>query len=115
MPADYTEGGFTAHVEVHPNGRWLYASNRGHDSIATFRFHEGESKLEWIGATPSGGKTPRNFNIDPSGRWLLAANQDSDSVVVFSVDPGSGVLRETGHRIEVGAPVCVKFAPAVSR
>ncbi len=115
LPPDFTGANTTAEVVVHPSGRFVYGSNRGHDSIAAFRFREAESKLEWIGATPSGGKTPRNFNIDPSGRWLLAANQDSDSVVVFGVDSETGALRETGHRIEVGAPVCVKFAPPVAR
>ena len=98
----------TAHVEVHPSGKFVYGSNRGHDSIAVFSVsRRGQMTLVEHEATQ--GKTPRNFGIDPSGRWLLAANQGTDSVVVFRIDPKTGALEPTGATVGVGAPVCVKF------
>lgn len=103
-------GSTTAEVRVHPSGKFVYGSNRGHDSIAIFKL-ERRGKLVPVGFEPTQGKTPRNFNIDPTGRWLLAANQDSDSVVVFAIDPKTGALKATGQKIEVGKPVCVRFAP----
>lgn len=98
----------TAHVEVHPSGKFVYGSNRGHDSIAVFSADR-RGRLTLVEHESTQGKTPRNFGIDPTGRWLLAANQNSDSVVVFRVDPKTGALEATGRKIEVGAPVCVKF------
>lgn len=99
----------TAEVRVHPSGRFVYGSNRGHNSIAVFRFDERNNQLTLLENEPTQGRIPRNFGIDPAGRWLLAANQDSDTVVVFSIDPESGLLTPTGDKIEVGTPVCVKF------
>lgn len=101
-------GNSTAEVQVHPNGKFVYGSNRGHDSIAVFKL-ERRGKLTLLENEPTQGKTPRNFGIDPTGQWLLAANQDSDSVVVFRIDPKTGMLEPTGNSIEVGKPVCVKF------
>lgn len=101
-------GNSTAEVQVHPSGKFVYGSNRGHDSIAVFKL-ERRGRLGWLENEPTQGKTPRNFGIDPTGRWLLAANQDSDSVVVFRIDSKTGMLEPTEHRIEVGKPVCVKF------
>lgn len=101
----------TAHVEVHPSGKFVYGSNRGHDSIVVFSADR-RGELTLVEHESTQGKTPRNFGIDPSGRWLLAANQGSDSVVVFRVDAKTGALEATGRKIEVGAPVCVKFLPA---
>src|SRR5581483_3665518 len=75
----------TAHVEVHPSGRFLYGSNRGHDSIAIFAIAEGTGRLSPAGHQPTGGKTPRNFGVDPTGAFLLAANQGSGNIVVFRV------------------------------
>ncbi len=98
----------TAHVEVHPSGKFVYGSNRGHDSIVVFSADR-RGRLTWVENEPTQGKTPRNFGIDPTGRWLLAANQNSDSVVVFRVDPKSGALEPTDQKIQVGSPVCVKF------
>ncbi|MGE4183305.1 MAG: lactonase family protein [Limisphaerales bacterium] len=98
----------TAHIEVHPSGKFVYGSNRGHDSIVVFSADR-RGRLTWVENEPTQGKTPRNFGVDPTGRWLLAANQNSDSVVVFRVDAKTGALEPTGGKIEVGAPVCVKY------
>jgi 6-phosphogluconolactonase len=104
-----TEGFSTAEVQVHPSGKFLYGSNRGHDSIAIFSIDQATGKLTSLGQEPTGGKTPRNFGIDPSGAYLLAENQDSGSIVVLAIDPSSGKLKPTGHTIEVPSPVCAKF------
>lgn len=99
----------TAEVLLSPSGRFLYGSNRGHDSIVVFEVDPDTGTLGYVEHEPTQGRTPRNFGIDPSGRFLLAANQDSDTVVVFRIDPSSGKLEPTGEVIEVPAPVCVKF------
>lgn len=99
----------TAEVQVHPGGKFVYGSNRGHDTIAVFALDEKTGKLALLENISTQGKTPRNFAIDPTGRWLLAENQGSDSVVVFAIDPVTGRLTPTGQKLEVGAPVCAKF------
>ena len=99
----------TAEIEVHPSGKFVYGSNRGHDSIVVFSIDPKTGKLSLVQDQPSGGKTPRSFGIDPSGAFLLAANQSSDNVVVFRIDPSSGRLTPTGQQVQAGAPVCVKF------
>ncbi len=99
----------TAEVEVHPNGKFVYGSNRGQNTIAAFTVDQATGKLTAIGHTSTEGKTPRNFAIDPSGKWLLAANQDSDNIVVFRIDPATGKLTPTGAQVEVGMPVCIRF------
>lgn len=101
----------TAEIRVHPNGKVLYGSNRGHDTIAVFALNEATGKLKLVQNAPTLGKIPRNFNFDPSGKWLLAAHQNSDNIVAFSIDQTSGELTPTGQQIEVGACVCVKFMP----
>lgn len=101
----------TAEVQVHPSGRFVYVSNRGHDSIAVFKVDEDSGKLEIFEYTPTGGKVPRNFGIDPTGRFLLAANQDSDNVVVFRIDEEKGGLTPTRVEVEAPTPVCIKFLP----
>jgi 6-phosphogluconolactonase len=98
-----------ADVQVHPSGRFLYGSTRGHDSIVVFAIDQTSGMLTLVQNEPTGGQTPRGFGIDPSGAYLLAANQRSDSVVVFRIDPQTGRLTTTGKKIDVGAPVCVKF------
>jgi 6-phosphogluconolactonase len=100
-----------AEITVHPNGKFLYASNRGPDSISVFRIDAKTGKLTAIERVPTQGKTPRNFAIDPTGKFLFAANQDSDNVVVFHLDPGTGHLTPAGNVLDVGAPVCVVFTP----
>jgi 6-phosphogluconolactonase len=109
-PGQAVEPSFsTADVQVHPSGRFLYGSNRGHDSIVVFAIDETSGRLTHVENRPTQGSTPRGFGIDPSGSYLLAANQRSDSVVVFRIDRQTGRLTPTGHTIDVGAPVCVKF------
>jgi 6-phosphogluconolactonase len=109
LPAGFTGENTTAEIRVHPTGRFLYASNRGHDSIASFGIDAETGRLTETGHTPTGGKTPRNFHVDPTGRFLLAANQGSDSVVVFRIDEDGGTLEPTGDSVEVPSPVCVVF------
>jgi 6-phosphogluconolactonase len=111
LPADFAGESTCAEVQIHPSGKFLYASNRGHDSIAIFGVDK-SGKLQGIGYEPTRGKTPRHFAMDPSAKWLLAENQDSNSVVVFALDPKTGKLSATGQSVEVGAPVCLVFAPA---
>jgi 6-phosphogluconolactonase len=99
----------TAEVLVHPSGRFLYGSNRGHDSISVFTIDQASGRLTFVDTVPTGGSTPRGFGIDPGGAFLIAGNQRSDSVVAFRIDRATGRLTATGSRIEVGAPVSVKF------
>jgi 6-phosphogluconolactonase len=115
-PGQGVQSGFsTADVQVHPSGRFLYGSNRGHDSIVVFAIDQKSGRLTYVENRPTQGSTPRGFGIDPSGSYLLAANQRSDSVVVFRIDKQTGRLTPTGHTIEVGAPVCVKFVERRTR
>lgn len=111
LPADFTGASSAAEVQVHPNGKFLYASNRGHDSIIVFSIDPKDGRLTPIEWTPTQGKTPGNFAIDPSGSWLIAANQASDSLVLFRLDPNTGKLEATGQTFAVGTPSCVKFLP----
>jgi 6-phosphogluconolactonase len=107
-PGEEVKRGFsTAEVQVHPSGKFVYGSNRGHDSIVVFRIDGDE--LKYVENESTQGKTPRNFGIDPSGEWLLAANQNSDTVVAFRIDEKTGALEATGSKIEAPTPVCVKF------
>lgn len=109
LPAGYTEPSFCAEVQVHPSGRFVYGSNRGHNSIAIFTVDAATGKLALVGCEPTQGDWPRNFGIDPSGRYLLAANERGHNVVVFRIDPESGKLHPTGSSIEISMPSCVKF------
>ena len=102
----------TAEVLVHPSGRFLYGSNRGHDSIAVFSIDQQSGRLTFVETQPTQGSTPRGFGIDPTGAYLLAGNQRSDSVVVFRINQETGRLTPTGSKIDVGAPVSVKFVAA---
>ncbi len=110
LPPGYEGKSSTAEIRVHPSGRFLYASNRGHDSIAVFSIDPSSGQPTPLGHTPSGGKTPRNFNLDPTGVYLLVANQDTDNVVVFRIDPEQGLLTPTGNSVSVPKPVCVVFS-----
>jgi 6-phosphogluconolactonase len=109
LPRGWSGENSTAQIVAHPGGRFVYASNRGHDSIAIFAVDGETGRLTARGHEPTGGRTPRNFNLDPGGRFLLAANQDSDTVVVFRVDGRSGELTATGQVVEAGTPSCVVF------
>ena len=99
-----------ADVHVHPNGRFVYSSNRGHNSLAIFRIDEATGRLTLVDITPTQGNTPRAFNFDPTGRFIFAANQGSSNIVTFTADPETGKLTPTGAKVEVPRPVCVKFA-----
>src|SRR5262249_44849936 len=91
-------------------GRFVYASNRGHDTIAVFAIDAASGAPRLVENVPTGGEIPRGFNLDPEGRYLLVGNQKSDTVVVFSVDPASGRLKPTGESVAVGARGSVVFA-----
>jgi 6-phosphogluconolactonase len=107
-----TPGNSTAEIQVHPSGRFLYCSNRGHDSLATFRIDEKTGKLIPLGHPSTLGKTPRNFGIDPSGMYLIACNQSTDSIVLFKINQETGELLPAGQPMQVPSPVCVKFVAA---
>ncbi len=111
LPTTFKGHSSGAEVQVHPSGHFVYTSNRGCDSISVFRFHDDTGKLNFITSTPCGGKTPRHFALSPYGRWLLVENQDSNSIVIFKVDPQTGELSRNGESVELGAPVCLLFAP----
>jgi len=108
LPDGFAGQNTTAEIRVHPNGRWLYASNRGEDSIAVFSIDEKTGKITRIENTPTQGSTPRNFYIEPSGRWLLAANQRSNNIAVFEIDARTGKLLPARQGITVGQPVCLR-------
>jgi 6-phosphogluconolactonase len=105
------KGNSTAEVQVHPTGKFVYVSNRGHDSIAIFTVDPASGLLTAAGHVSTGGKTPRNFGIEPTGKYLIAANQGSDSLIVFRIDPVTGKPEPTGQKASVPKPVCVKFLP----
>jgi 6-phosphogluconolactonase len=107
LPKDFKGENTAADIHIHPQNGHLYASNRGHDSIASFEIGK-DGKLTFLEATPSGGHIPRNFNFDPTGRWLLAAHQDSGNITVFEVMK-RGSLRTTQSQVKCGAPVCLRF------
>ena len=111
LPDSFRGSNTGAEVQIHPSAKFVYASNRGHDSIAMFSVEPGAGKLTAAGHESTQGKTPRHFALDPAGKWLLAENQDSDAISVFRVDSGTGKLTPTGSPLQVGAPVCVVFAP----
>lgn len=111
LPADFTGENISAEIRVHPNGRFVYGSNRGHDSIAAFAVDAASGRLDRIGLTPTGGRNPRNFALSPDGAWLVCGHQDTPLVTVFRVDPATGQLTATGHFAEVPAVVCVLFWP----
>jgi 6-phosphogluconolactonase len=108
LPQGFAGQSTAAEVQVHPTGKFLYASNRGHDSIAIFAIDPQSGKLRLLGHQSTQGKTPRNFGFDPCGDYLLAANQASDNVVLFRV-AADGRLTPTGQSLQIGAPVCVKM------
>ncbi len=113
LPAGDTSFAGSADIHVSPDGKFLYASNRGNvNTIAIYRISEKDGTLTLAGHQSTLGKTPRNFSIDPSGKFLLAENQNSDEIVIFKRDEKSGVLSDSGKRIAIGKPVCIKWVPA---
>jgi 6-phosphogluconolactonase len=109
LPSDYSGENTCADLHISHSGRHVYASNRGHDSIAVFSVDKSNGELSLIQHQSSLGKTPRNFAIDPDGRFLVVANQNSDSIVVFRIDSRSGKLSPTGHELKIPSPACLKF------
>jgi 6-phosphogluconolactonase len=111
LPRDFSGENTGAEVAVHPSGKFVYASNRGDNSIAVFGCDVANGRLNFIERVPTGGKTPRQFEIDPTGRYLLAADQDSNTVVVFRIDTTTGRLQPTGSQVSSDNPQCVRCLP----
>ena len=109
LPTDAIGKNTTAEIAVASDGRFLYVSNRGHDSIAIFAVAQDSGKLSLLGCEPTGGKRPRFFTLDPAGTFLYAANQESDNIVAFRIDKSSGMLSRTGQEIRVGSPSAISF------
>jgi 6-phosphogluconolactonase len=111
LPEGGHKGNSTAEVVVHPSGKFVYGSNRGHNSIVAFSIDK-DGKMKYVGHQKAGIKVPRNFNIDPTSKFALVANQDGDTIVVFKIDQKTGKLEETGNKVEIPKPVCVRFLTA---
>jgi len=108
LPDGFSGQSTCAEVAVHPSGKYVYGSNRGDDSIAVFGCDLESGRLKFLQRVPTGGKTPRQFEIDPTCHFLLAANQDSNTVVLFSIDAATGRLQPTGTQVESDNPMCVR-------
>jgi 6-phosphogluconolactonase len=111
LPDLFTGRNDDAEITVHPNGKWLFASNRGHDTIAVFSISPSDGTLTYTGEFPTAGKEPRHFAIDPTGQYLLAENQNSNSIAVFRIDPGTGALKQASMADNIPSPVCLAFLP----
>lgn len=111
LPDDFKGKSTAAEIALAPSGRFLYASNRGDDSVVVFRRDEKDATLKLVEFDSTQGKTPRSFSLDPTGHWLIAADQDSNKLVVFRIDPDTGHLSLTNEAHEVSAPACVLFVP----
>ncbi len=109
LPAGFSGRNDAAEIAIHPNGKFLYTSNRGHESIAVFAIEPKTGTLTRVADVPTGGKEPRHFALDPTGQYLLAENQLSGSIVEFRIDPSTGKLTATGEVLQVPSPVCVAF------
>ena len=112
IPEGYTGANTCADLHVHPSGRFVYGSNRGHDSIVVFRLDEEKGYLEYVCHQSTQGKTPRNFAVDPTGNYLIVANQDSDTIVTFYIDMKDGRLFKS-MSIEIPTPVCIKLVESL--
>ena len=109
LPHAFDGSNSCAEVRVHPGGKFLYGSNRGHDSIVVYRVDPAKGTLTFVEHERADIKTPRNFNIETTGKFCLVANQGGDSVVVFRIDQETGALEPTGHKVSIARPVCVRF------
>lgn len=109
LPEDFAGNSTTAEIRVHPSGKFVYGSNRGHDSIAVMTVDAQSGKLNVVQYQSTLGRTPRNFAVDPTGKYVVAANQNSSNVSVFAIDPEAGTLQPVGRTIDVPLPVCVRF------
>lgn len=112
LPDTYTGNSRASEIQIDATGRFLYASNRGYDSIAVFRIDAQTGLMRFSEAAPTSGRTPRYFALTPNNRYLFALNEDSDSIVSMQVDPESGRLRPTGFAVQSGSPVCMVFSSA---
>ncbi len=108
LPADFTGKSYTADLKITPDGKLLYGTNRGHDSIASYRIAD-DGKLTLISIEPSLGKGPQNLFITPDGRWLLCANMPGNSVVVFQIDSASGQIKAVGEPVSMPMPSCIRW------
>jgi 6-phosphogluconolactonase len=113
LPDTFVGRSRAAEIMVSKDGRFVYASNRGHDSIAIFSVDRASGRLTSIGWEKSQGRTPRFFALDPSGEWMFIANEDSDNIVTFRVDQQTGMLSHEGEAVRTGSPVCIVFATTV--
>jgi 6-phosphogluconolactonase len=112
LPRDFNGVVGSADIHVSPDGKFLYCSNRGEsNTIGIFSINQSNGQLNWIDHQSTLGKTPRNFNFDPTGNFLLVANQNSDEIVIFKRDKQTGLLTDTGKRINISKPVCLKWIP----
>jgi len=111
LPAECDGESIAADIHVHPNGKFLYASNRGHDSIVICSIEKDSGELEVLGHESTMGEHPRNFCIDPTGTYLLAANRDTSDITTFTIDMKTGFLSPSGQVTEVPRPVCLRFMP----
>lgn len=109
LPADWKGNNTTAEIAVHPNGRYVYASNRGHDSIAVFKRDPDTGKLSPLQIAPCGGQVPRNFVITPDGRWIVCAHQDSNTLSAIPIDTATGLLGDVKTTVKAPNPVCIQF------
>lgn len=112
LPKGFRGTNYPADIHVHPSGKFVYGSNRGHDSIVAYQRDPATGKLTYVGTQGEAIKNPRNFAIDPSGAFVLVANQDANSIVVFRIDPATGALSPTSKSIKAPRPVCLQFLPA---
>ena len=111
LPAGFKGENTTAEITLDAKGKFLYVSNRGDDSIATFAVDSASGELSFVERVATGGKAPRHFTLDPTGKWMFVANQDSNDITIFRVDPISGRLTPTSQKLQVATPVCVVFVP----
>lgn len=109
VPAAARDGNHCADIQISPDGRFLYGSNRGHDSVAVFSVDQQTGTLALVDHAPSGGATPRNLALTPSGRHLFSANQNADRISILARDAATGRLTDTGRFIDIGTPMCVKI------
>ncbi|CAM3883852.1 lactonase family protein [Cohnella lubricantis] len=110
LPENYDGDNATADIHLSPDGKFVYGSNRGHDSVAVYRVDSGSGRLSAIEYAPTLGGHPRNFGVSPDGRFVLVANRDGNNVVTFSRDAETGKLTPTGSELKVSKPVCIRFA-----
>ena len=115
LPDDFTNRNTCAEIVVHPSGKFVYGSNRGHNSIAVFAINPAYGMLTFVERQSTGGKTPRYFTIAPGGKFLVAANQDSNNLTIFAIDPDTGRLTSAGQVTDIHAPVCVKFLAVAAK